>query len=385
MLTNVIEKLIQITNEHLPKSIASNNGFNIFKVLGIESKEVLICRFLGELLNPIGSHKLGSEPLELFINVVLGINDETSESIANAMVDLEEHVDRGDGSEGGTRRADVVIHTEKRVYPIEAKINAGDQPAQLFDYYRHFFKEGEGVIYYLTPTGHEPSKDSIGKLEIDKEVKLISFVSDQKNNKRSIEEWIGELLKSKRIGITAVKSIIEQFLEVIKEMNNSDSEAIKYLKDLVSFKEADDKLPDNIAALTLIYRNGGDLLKDIQQKYIRKYVSVSGDYELASVDEKPKRYKDHTLVSVKKDGVLIAWINEDNEGLYLISNTDKKPEVDGWESDHGDLFWKRIKSTKGKKINMERLTFIPSSDDKIDISYDLSEVMKEMEKEDNRV
>ena len=34
------------------------DSYNIFQVLEIESKEVLICRFLGDLLDPNGSAKL---------------------------------------------------------------------------------------------------------------------------------------------------------------------------------------------------------------------------------------------------------------------------------------------------------------------------------------
>lgn len=44
-------------------------SYNIFQVLRIEDKEVLICRFLGDLLNPKGSHGCGVLFLKHFFPV----------------------------------------------------------------------------------------------------------------------------------------------------------------------------------------------------------------------------------------------------------------------------------------------------------------------------
>lgn len=41
-----------------PVGTEKNGTFNIFKVLGIADKEILICRLLGELLDPKGTHGL---------------------------------------------------------------------------------------------------------------------------------------------------------------------------------------------------------------------------------------------------------------------------------------------------------------------------------------
>lgn len=48
-----------------------NTSYNLFSVLGIETKEVLICRVLADLLNPRGQHGMGSVYLELFLKEVL--------------------------------------------------------------------------------------------------------------------------------------------------------------------------------------------------------------------------------------------------------------------------------------------------------------------------
>ena len=64
------EHLFQAIRKQLESGLArteGNDAFNIFKVLGIADKEVLICRLLGELLDPKGSHGSGAKPLSLFL------------------------------------------------------------------------------------------------------------------------------------------------------------------------------------------------------------------------------------------------------------------------------------------------------------------------------
>ena len=41
-------------------------SYNLFSVLEIETKEVLICRVLADLLKPRGQHRMGSVYLELY-------------------------------------------------------------------------------------------------------------------------------------------------------------------------------------------------------------------------------------------------------------------------------------------------------------------------------
>lgn len=150
--------------KNLIKNLKSNdsdsieNEFNIFKTLGVENKEVIVCRFLGELLNPQGNHGMKSKPLELFFKMVLMPDKPVPEELNKAEVVLEDHIK-------GDRRVDIVIKDVKstqEVFPIEVKIGAGDQPSQLYDYFQYYFG-GDYMtkkIYYLTPTGWEPSDES---------------------------------------------------------------------------------------------------------------------------------------------------------------------------------------------------------------------------------
>ena len=71
-LLNMVSEVIQ--KERIQKEERQKRGeyFNIFSVLRLETKEVrLHSAFLAELLNPEGSHGLGKQFLELFLNMVV--------------------------------------------------------------------------------------------------------------------------------------------------------------------------------------------------------------------------------------------------------------------------------------------------------------------------
>ena len=74
MLMSITEMLGQVsflrrTQQKL--ALLSGENFNVFRVLGLESREVRMhSAFLGELLNPAGSHGLGATFLELFVELM---------------------------------------------------------------------------------------------------------------------------------------------------------------------------------------------------------------------------------------------------------------------------------------------------------------------------
>ena len=60
-----INSTIKVYEKHAE---LSGEKFNVFSIMGMESDEVRThSSIIGELLNPKGSHSLGSKPLELFI------------------------------------------------------------------------------------------------------------------------------------------------------------------------------------------------------------------------------------------------------------------------------------------------------------------------------
>lgn len=207
--------------------------FNIFKVLGIENKEVLVCRLLGDLLDPCGTHGLKEKPLKLFLKQLQ--RDFTSDEIENASVVLEDKTN-------DNRRADIVIFIGNDVIPIEVKIWAGDQKKQLWDYYTYYFDKSEDKkIYYLTPTGHKPSEDSFYRLKTE-QYECLSF-------ERNISEWVNSIVPSSN---GRIKLVLDQFIEVIKDMCKQEQELQTMMEILGLGKDLSFEANDNIEALLQI-------------------------------------------------------------------------------------------------------------------------------------
>ena len=353
------------------------DGFNIFKVLGIEEKEVIICRLLGEFLDPNGSHGLGHLPLKLFVQNVLQIEDEKEESLKSANILLEEAVTTDDSAKS-YRRVDISIHTQMRVYPVEVKIWAGDQPNQLYDYYHYYFEkeEAENKIYYLTPNGHEPSKYSTKGL---KQYVLLSFNENDKGV-ADIKSWLESLLElvdAQNDNHRKCMSIIKQFIEVIKEMNeesnNTTVEIIKkeIIDTAISEDNCDAKAELNALAFLCCDRERAkDLLLDIQTKYILKYVNCDRfTFSPVCDDNKPDEYSDEARVHVtmpdRED--FEAWLSVGGNGLYVITT---KVKVERWNNGKNKCSWKYIR--RGNKYyDMKSFDY-----KKIDISSELNEVLK---------
>ena len=123
-MTETIEKLIIQAKNYIEadsKERQSNSAdFNIFKITGIQSDEVKMCRMLAEIINPSGTNKKAMFFLKSFIEQVLEIKTMYEEELASAKVYTEYHTKTD-------RRIDIAIVTNKRFIPIEVKIYAKDQ------------------------------------------------------------------------------------------------------------------------------------------------------------------------------------------------------------------------------------------------------------------
>lgn len=343
------EQLFQKLKD-LPTQSNKNEAFNIFKVLGIESKEVLACRLLGELMNPHGAHGLGEEPLHLFLQQ---IGAPTTENLKNATVVLEETIDND-------RRVDIVIYIKDFVVPIEVKIGADDQDKQLYDYYCYFekqkYNEKNFKIYYLTPNGQEPSGFSTSGLEKDKDYKCISFEKD-------VSTWIENILKELKHDISAtVKSILEQFQEVIGNMCAREK-SLEKIKEAVHFEEGKFD-PENESLKALLYileaNQGNELWKAIRKEYLRKNLNMNKDnYELTEISEKdyetieiPEGKKGYCIFSIKKAGHIIAWICIE-KNLYIVAKSLKSDNSSGWNGNEG-YYWRYLTPNgKEKAFNLK--------------------------------
>ena len=113
------------SQEPMPEHSKSN--YNIFRILEVAEKEVVMCRFLADLLNPEGQHGCGILFLKSFFNDVLRENRVSDTLLAHTDVIKEFAIDH-------ERRIDIVICNTHFFIPIEVKIYAKEQKGQCYDY-----------------------------------------------------------------------------------------------------------------------------------------------------------------------------------------------------------------------------------------------------------
>ena len=147
-----LNKVYEMISEYVKRD--DKRSYNIFKVLEITDKEVLMCRVLTDFLNPDGAHGKGSKYLELFLDKILHRLD--YKVISETAHVFKEYPIKEE------RRIDVVIESKQAFIPIEVKIHAGEQRAQCYDYYMHAkSKDKHPQVVYLTKWGSMPSEYSL--------------------------------------------------------------------------------------------------------------------------------------------------------------------------------------------------------------------------------
>lgn len=311
------------------------NGMNIFKVLGIQTKEVLICRMLGELLNQNGSHGLDTVPVCTFLRDVCGVAVDELQ-LKKATVTLEEVIDEN-------RRVDIVIRVGSIVVPIEAKVYAGDQNAQLEDYYNFYFGQNKDkTIFYLTPDGHTPSEQSGGKLDVGTQIKCLSFRED-------IAGWLRNI-RSMELSAD-VDVILRQFEEVIEEMGIKEKKISEYIK-LLNPEESEGGLSEEAVFALNMMNNAEDIIRHFKIEYLKKIISCDGCFvETAEVNDETD-IDNHVMLRIKKGDTVIAWISA-NKNLYLSTHRVKAPYEKEWAGNDG-FKWRYIHPDgNNRKMNMD--------------------------------
>lgn len=195
---DLLSKISVNCKEFLPYTPITE--YNIFNVLEINEKEVVMCRFLADLLNPEGQHGCGTLFLKSFLEDILKEYHMSDTLLTCTRVLKEFVIDNG-------RRIDIVIQNTCFVIPIEVKIYADEQEGQCFDYYE---VAKNAPIVYLTRFGDVPSEYSRQKkgganiLSLDK-IQCISWADD-------ICGWLTKLLAQLN---DPIKSIIMQYIDAI--------------------------------------------------------------------------------------------------------------------------------------------------------------------------
>ena len=150
-----------IERKHELVAELTGENFNIFRILGLETRENKHSAFLCELLDPKGSHGMKATFLKSFVDkivsLVAGRFDLPAPAWDDASVKPEKHI--GSVSEdyliGGRLDIEIIPAQEGRRIFIENKIGAGDQQCQLVRYHMH---EPAACLLYLTLNGKEASQ-----------------------------------------------------------------------------------------------------------------------------------------------------------------------------------------------------------------------------------
>lgn len=204
MIESVLLDDIYLMISEYKKKLESK--YNIFKVLEITDREVLMCRVLADILNPEGSHGKGSKYLKIFLNQILH-RDDYETICASAHVFKEYPITE-------ERRIDIVIEAMDIFIPIEVKIHAAEQKAQCYDYYMYAIqKDSAAKVIYLTKWGTMPSKYSLSSVDektllSTEKILCISFAKD-------ICRFMKIIIESEADWI--IREVVRQYMDAIKE------------------------------------------------------------------------------------------------------------------------------------------------------------------------
>lgn len=354
--TNLIEKL---------KTVSFNSGntksANILYMLGVENKEVIICRLLASLIEPNGLHCLGIEPLKTFFKCI-NVNKKYSDNmLSNAMVETEELISYN-------RRVDIVIHIDNDVIPIEVKLYAKDQDAQLCDYFNYYKAIDKDTdkdidkIYYLTIDGKKPSKSSVGNLKkenyscISFFKEIYSFLSDLENLSMGAENDLIKIIKDFKEVISNLKSDEENMEKIIKKVtkcfedNNNKAE-----NEFLQIVKYSDKIWDEIRFLTL----KNSIEEKTNNKYsLKREIKNKGKLDFDTHCKYAITYDEKD----DKDDKEVAYLAIDQNLYIVIKDKEERKnfEVENSNSDskkyetNKDYVWKYIK-IKDKKWDLRNV------------------------------
>ena len=235
-------KLIWKKSE-VEKAEAHKRGehFNIFNVLDLTSDETRThSAFIAELLDPNGSHGLGDQFLQSFVNTIDCLKSwHFDTQSARVHKELSIGGKNEDCSEGG--RIDIVVESNGKAIIIENKIYAGDQEKQLVRYYNYGTKNySNGIrLLYLTLNGEDASEYSHEKLVINEDYYAIAY-------NHEISDWLQRCIEfSARQPL--VRETLIQYQNLINQltMNNMDKNSQEELLKLMS----DPKNIDSICSI----------------------------------------------------------------------------------------------------------------------------------------
>lgn len=267
-LLNEIGKLVVAQNERTKERYTHGELFNVFNILGLESKEVrLHSSLLAELLKPNGMCGVGNAFQKAFL-AILGLPENY---IVDGRVSVEISIGTTTDTEGG--RIDIIMEDGNHAIIIENKIYAQDQPAQLLRYtnfardnYPHGYR-----LLYLTLDGKEASDDSAQGYPYQ----CISY-------KNEISKWLAECARIS-FDRPLVRETIRQYINLIKQLTNQSMGTLEDNK-LVELVAS----PEHVDEYLMIINNQTPIENRIRLGFVAEIEKIALDmgYEIVPVGDK---------------------------------------------------------------------------------------------------
>lgn len=302
-----LKEVSQVLKYYNQQRELSGENFNIFSIMAMEHDEVFThSAIIAELLNPKGTHSLGTKPLELFYKMVL--QEDYKLDIEKMQCYKEEYIGfiNEDKTEGG--RLDIVVkNCQEEGFVIENKIYATEQINQLSRYKNRY---PNAKILYLTLDGVESkqltSTDGV-------EYFPISYKED-------ITYWIEECLKLS-YNKPILRETLKQYLYLIKKLTNQSTS-----------KEMSEKITDiineNFEASAEIYQNFEKALRLKQFDFLGKikYNIENSNNASFNVELVKNDAKDILEIYIPNGYIVNFRIKNLNAPLILVGKKDVKSE-----------------------------------------------------------
>jgi hypothetical protein len=299
---------------------------------------------LVSLLNPRGNHYYNDKFLKLFLEKI-GYKDYQDENLKLVKVKAEHHLGKisEDYKSGGFIDILITFPSGKAI-AIENKINAGDQPNQMYRY--SLFKGDKCALYYLNETGNSPTKGSLLTLTND-DYKIISY-----NNQ--ILKWLAQCLSIVKPG-SIVENAIKQYEILIKKLTYSMTTPLEdNLKDLIV---------NNLEEAKYIHSNYQKIVGNIREEFKKavydKLNSMQLKLDLKSGKDTTHVYSQIWLRSdiLNKKGILFGLESfsgkGNNNGRIFVGILDKNNEYNAIRD--GDFrlnnYWPLVSEIKTPENN----------------------------------
>ena len=207
-LKRMLNQVSAISRTQKKLALLSGENFNVFRILKIETREVRThSAFLGELLNPAGSHGMQDAFLRLFVEQ-MGFADFANFDTASAKLVVEKYIGQidADYTQGG--RIDIYLESKGEFLFIENKIYAVDQFNQLERYHQH---KPHAKLLYLTLNGVDygaPVESVLTK----EHYKPISYKDD-------ITTWLNDCHRV-AAAYPIIRETIQQYIHLINHLTD---------------------------------------------------------------------------------------------------------------------------------------------------------------------